>query len=339
MLSLPPAPTRPPRILVVDDDPAQRDAYSRLLSFEGYEIVTTDNPEEVIDSVHRDPPDLILLDVDLGDACGFEVCGDLRMMDEARLTPVIIVGDDADDEHAAVRGLLCGADDFVSTPVRMEELKARVRVQLRNRRDRELLQWARQQRATFRKAAMVDPLTGIPNRRAAEEVMDDALRQAEPFTVLLVDVDHFKRVNDTLGHAVGDEVLRKVAQTLDRQARKGDMVARFGGEEFLLLIRGASATLAPQIAERFRRSIESMDLGKVSLDRVTVSIGVSTFAGGNPVPDHHTLLRVADEALYEAKGAGRNRVVIRAVDAGSTERTSDAPKSAAGEDAGEEKVA
>ena len=309
--SLPPPSSGPPRILVVDDDDGRRTMYAKVLRFEGYEVACLDHGNGVLDYVREHRPDLIILDVMLPGRCGFEICGDLRMLDEARLTPVILVTAAETDESSVVRGLLCGADDYIVNPHLLGELKARVRVQLRNRRDRELLRWARQQRASFREAAFIDSLTGISNRRAGDDAIAAALDSGAPATLLLFDVDHFKRVNDGCGHAVGDKVLRTVAQTVDGLARKGDVVARFGGEEFMVLIKGASPTIARRVGERFRRGVAAIAFEPtLEVGRITVSIGIATWGGGRLPPSREGFVQKADEALYRAKNAGRNRVAV-----------------------------
>ncbi len=312
-LSLPPPPDRARRLLLVDDDDARRETLERLLRDEGYDVEVLASGDDVVEVVRASAPDLILLDVMLPGVSGLELCGDLRMIDEARLTPIILITASCLDEEDAVRGLLSGADDYVSTPTRTRELAARVRVQLRNRRDRELLRWATLERASFREAATRDALTGIGNRRVAERGLEEALSQASPFVVLVVDVDHFKSVNDRLGHSAGDAVLRRVADALARQARAGDTVARFGGEEFLVLATHAGAEHAFAIAERYRAAVEQLVLRpEIDLHGVTVSIGVATCAGRDAVTTPDALVAAADAALYAAKRGGRNRVVVAA---------------------------
>lgn len=307
--------------------------YADVLRFEGYDVSALDDAEALLEEVHQRRPDLILLDALLPDACGFELCGDLRMMDDARLTPIILVGGREGDEHKAVRALLCGADDYLASGERIQELKARVRVQLRNRRDRELLQWAREQRATFRTAALVDPLTAIANRRAAERALSEALGRKDPLVVLLGDIDHFKSVNDTYGHQAGDEVLKRVAACFDKLVRRDDLVARFGGEEFVVLLRGARADQAPAIADRFRKSVACLDLTGTTVPGVTVSFGAAAWDGSFPAPTREAIVEVADVALYEAKNAGRNRVVVRQISGPKAEPTTSS------EEREEEKVA
>jgi diguanylate cyclase (GGDEF)-like protein len=318
--SSPPA-DRPRRILIVDDDACRRELFARVLSHEGYEIDQLPDGTGLVTQVRERPPDLVLLDVMLPDVSGFELCGDLRMMDDTRLTPIILISSAFPDEESAVRGLLSGADDYVVTPSRLDELRARIRVQLRNRRDREMLQWAKAQRATLRTVAMSDALTGLANRRAADEYLDPALRSGERLLVLLIDVDHFKRINDTYGHVTGDHVLAQVARAIDSCTRKGDLAARYGGEEFLVIIRGAALDVAARIGDRYRKAMHAIALppapglpdagaGGRSNGAVTVSVGIAGTPGHVPA-DRRTLLAAADRALYEAKLSGRDRVVVR----------------------------
>ncbi|MFW6049935.1 MAG: diguanylate cyclase domain-containing protein [Myxococcota bacterium] len=313
--TLPPPPDRASRVLIVDGSNDRRERNALILRGEGFEVDVCDSGEGLHERVQAAPPDLLLLSVPLPGADWVDLCGDLRTIDQARLVPIILLASDETDEETVVRGLSCGADDFITAPDRIDELKARVLVQLRHRRDRELLQWASAQRARFRTEALVDPLTGIGNRRAAEEGLARALEARVPLLLMLIDVDHFKRVNDTHGHAVGDVVLKGLAACLDQLARRGDVVARFGGEEFLLLLRGASPNMGHRIAQRFRRTIAELTHPEApEVDRVTVSIGVATWSGRNDPPPAEDLLQSADEALYAAKRAGRDRVVVAHLD-------------------------
>jgi two-component system cell cycle response regulator len=318
--SLPPMPNDPPRILCVDGDDARRARTVGVLLGEGYVVDGMRGSDAVAAYTRVAAPDLILLDAGADDE-GFERCGELRMLDEGRLVPIILLAHDPCSEERVVRGLLAGADDFFTQPARVDELKARVRVQLRNRRDRCLLAWARQQRASFRRAALVDPLTQIYNRRAADDALEESLRAGGAVMVLLLDIDHFKAVNDSWGHGVGDQVLRNVAQVLQRVTRQGDVIARFGGEEFVVIARGAAADCAERVAERFRRSVAEarLDVGSGPAG-VTVSVGVCAWDGLGRRPAASALLALADEALYEAKRAGRDRVCARAMPAVSPSR-------------------
>ena len=310
--SSPPA-DRPRRILIVDDDTARRELFAKVLGHEGYEVDQLPDGSELVARVRERPPDLVLLDVMLPDVSGFELCGDLRMLDDTHLTPIILISSSFQDEESAVRGLLSGADDYVVTPSRLDELRARIRVQLRNRRDREMLAWVKAQRATLHTAAMSDALTGLANRRAADEFLDPALRNGERLLALLIDVDHFKRINDTFGHVTGDHVLAQVARAIRSCTRAGDLAARYGGEEFLVLVRGAGLDVAPRIGDRYRRAIHAIELpggGATGKITVTVSVGVAGTPGHSRA-SRTALLAAADQALYEAKLGGRDRVVVR----------------------------
>jgi two-component system, cell cycle response regulator len=308
--SAPPA-DRPRRILIVDDDGGRRKLFAKVLSHEGYEIDTLPDGTGLVAQVRERPPDLVLLDVMLPDVSGFEICGDLRMMEDTRLTPIIMITSAYQDEESVVRGLLSGADDYMVTPSRLDELRARVRVQLRNRRDRELLQWARAQRASLKTAAMSDALTGLANRRAADHALDRVVGSGERSLVVLIDIDHFKRINDTHGHAAGDRVLADVARAIKSCTRSGDLAARYGGEEFLVIVPGAALDVAENIGERYRRAVRRIELSYPSseLQPLTVSVGIAGCPDGAPT-HRSALLRAADEALYEAKQSGRDRVVV-----------------------------
>ena len=313
--SIPPPSDVPRRILVVDDDASRRMLFEKLLMIEGYGVDVAADADAAIDRINEVPPDLILLDVHLEGMSGIELCGELRLIDELRLTPIVLVSAVYQSEEWAVRGLLAGADDFVQMPERLEELKARIRVQLRNRRDREMLEWLEMQRSKLRMAALRDPLTGLTNRRGGDKALRDSLASGEPVILLLLDIDHFKLVNDTHGHAAGDIVLRQVATTLERRSRRGDVVVRHGGEEFFVLITGADPTLAATIGERYRAAVEGLVLSEGSgVKGVTVSIGVAVWRVGDDVaPSPERMLAVADAGLYEAKRNGRNQVVTTEV--------------------------
>ncbi len=315
--SAPPA-DRPRRILIVDDDDARRELFARVMIHEGYDVDTLAHGLNLMAQVRERPPDLILLDIMLPEISGFELCGDLRMMEETRLTPIILITSAFPDEESVVRGLLSGADDYVVTPSRLDEIRARVRVQLRNRRDREVLQWAKAQRSSLKTAALSDALTGLANRRAADEILDRTLANGERVLAVLLDIDHFKKVNDTFGHATGDLVITQVARAITSCTRSGDTAARYGGEEFLVIIRGASLDAASRIGERYRRAVEQIEPPAGSGDpsaldrlamRVTVSVGVAA-ASGEKLASPRALLAAADDALYKAKALGRNRVVV-----------------------------
>jgi diguanylate cyclase (GGDEF)-like protein/putative nucleotidyltransferase with HDIG domain len=205
---------------------------------------------------------------------------------------------------------LAGADDFLTLDGRPLELRARIRVQLRNRRDREILVRVQVERDALRREARLDPLTGVLNRRSFESTLFSQLALREPFALMFLDVDHFKSVNDKFGHDVGDVVLQAVADRMRRSVRDGDTCARFGGEEFVILARTVTSDLAIQVADRHRRAIEALLFPQLLGRQVTVSIGVAVFDPAQPDPSPEALVARADHAVYEAKRAGRNRVVL-----------------------------
>jgi diguanylate cyclase (GGDEF)-like protein len=291
-----------------------------VLSHEGYKVDTMGDGKHLVAQVREDAPDLVLLDIMLPEISGLELCGDLRMLEEARAMPIILVTSAFLDEESVVRGLLAGADDYIVSPFRLAELRARIRVQLRNCRDRELLQLARAQGASLKSAAMTDALTGLANRRAADEVLDRALGNRERVLAVLIDIDHFKQINDTYGHAAGDVAIVGVADAIKGRTRRGDLAARYGGDEFLVIVQGAGLDVAGRIGERYLDAIRRIALpplpgaapatGVAAASRsLTVSIGIAGTASDTPV-DRASLLAAADRALYEAKRAGRNGVSV-----------------------------
>lgn len=297
------------RILIVDDDEGRRELFSRVLRAEGYVVETMADGSDLVARVRENPPDLVLLDVMLPNMSGFELCGDLRMLDDARLMPIILVTSAFPDEQSVVRGLLSGADDYIVTPSRLDELRARIRVQLRNRRDRELLQWARRQGASLRTVAFQDALTGLANRRAADRALDEALETRDRALAVCIDIDRFKGVNDAYGHAAGDRVLSAVGKAIASRTRSGDLAARYGGEEFLVVVPEASLDVAARIGERYCQAVRSLQQFEGGPPRVTVSVGIAG-AEGLGAAHRGRLLARADAALYVAKNSGRDRVVV-----------------------------
>lgn len=323
----PPLSERRQRVLVVHADDERRDALVRIVVQEGWESLDVADAEEVLRLAAEYDPDLILMDVNLPEISGYEVCGELRSNDLQGHTPVLLLADPPVSEQDVARGLLAGADDFITAPDRLLELRARMRVQLRNKRFRDALARVRSERDHLRRDASIDPLTGVLNRRTLERVIDEAFQKGERFALLFADVDHFKRVNDQHGHDAGDRVLKLVADWLKAGIRPGDHCGRYGGEEFVLVVAGAGRESARLVAERHRRAIECLDPGPGAPDRVTISIGVAVYDPRRP-SDAGALLQEADAALYEAKRAGRNCVVMATGSSPSSSRrfhTTDPP--------------
>ncbi len=304
----PPTGEARPRVLVILDDADTRKELHELLESEAYEVISVGDTDEVFRLAAEFEPDIIIVDVDLPSHSGFEICGELRASDLQHQTPIMLAGKTIDEDTIA-RSLFAGADDYI-VPTRKLEVRARIRVQLRNKRYRDALARVRSERDSLRRDLRVDALTGVLNRRSLEAAIHTHLSARERFAVLFGDIDHFKSINDRFGHDVGDTVLKAVAEMLKQGIRPGDAVGRYGGEEFVLVISGAGPESARLVAERHRKTIEGIDFSGVGPKQVTLSIGVAVFEPETTDEGLEDLLRRADLALYQAKAAGRNCVVM-----------------------------
>lgn len=299
------------RILVVED---RASSVRRLQQgLEGdHRIVVTGDPADAIRRAQSEDYDLLVVSLTLSISDGLRLCSQLKAIDRTRQTPVLLITD-PDDSVRLLRALDLGVNDYIIRPVDLNELRARVRTQLRRKFYAERL---RDMVSNAVELAITDPLTGLHNRRYLEShlrsLAERAVVDRKPMSLLLFDIDYFKGINDTYGHDVGDDVLREFAARLKRGVRGIDLVARFGGEEFTVVMPETDAAGAMVIAERLRRDVERTLFearGGATLP-VTVSIGVAEFQGvGDTV---EALTQRADRALYSAKRSGRNRVVAAA---------------------------
>jgi diguanylate cyclase (GGDEF)-like protein len=307
-----PTSSRPWRILVADDDASTRLLLRRALERAGYEVLEAVDGNQAWELLTRGaPPQLAILDWMMPQIEGLELCRRLRSLPGEAYVYLILLS--ARDRKAdLLAGLHAGADDYLAKPFDRHELEARLLVGQRIVAMQAELQQAKQQLWLL---ATHDSLTGVWNRRGILEILQRELvrnvrRPEEPVSVLLIDVDHFKAINDTWGHAAGDRVLAEVAGQLADQVRTYDAVGRYGGEEFLVVLPGTDAYQAQAVGERLRRAVASGALlgGQI---RVGVSIGVacSSPLGGDTPAD---ILGRADDALYRAKRQGRNRVEVAA---------------------------
>lgn len=234
----------------------------------------------------------------------------MRSFDETRHVPILVMVDDGNTK-LLVRALEMGVNDYVVRPVDRMEFLARVKTQLKRKRYADKL-WENFHLSM--QMATTDAVTGLYNRHYLTSHMETQLQAAKrkdkPLSVMMMDIDHFKKVNDTHGHAVGDRVLREFAQRIARNIRGVDLASRYGGEEFVVMMPETPIDWAKMIAERLREEVASTGfavLGKGEMVDVTVSIGVAASADESTP---QTLLEAADDALYAAKDSGRNRVVL-----------------------------
>jgi two-component system, cell cycle response regulator len=291
------------RVLIVEDDEPVRAMLVQALQLEGHEVVSFHSADAALEAGMPVLPDLVLLDVMLPGMSGMELLAHLRDQPGLRDVPVLLVS--ALDGRAIVDGLRSGAQDFIRKPFDIEELLARVAGALAAKRARDGLD-ARV--GDLERLALTDKLTGVDNRRSAERHLTRLTAQAErtgrSLALLLIDIDRFKDVNDIHGHVAGDQVLTAVAQELTRSSRAADIVARWGGEEFVVLLPETGLEGAMVVAERLRAAIAGMGRPvAASTTGVTVSVGVA--AGTS---DPRKMLVDADAALYRAKRAGRNQI-------------------------------
>lgn len=293
----------PRRILAVDDSVVNLRLLEAVLGRAGYEVATTPRATETLNLALNWSPDLILLDVMMPEVSGLELLGLLKSHPQTHDLPVVMVtartrGDDVRE------ALDAGAFDYIKKPLDEIETLARIRSALRFH--------ASQSRLL--ELATHDSLTGLYNHKLLLELLSRELglaqRQRTSVSFCMVDLDHFKLLNDEFGHQAGDEVLRRVASVLEHEVRKTDPVGRYGGEEFGIVLVGCPASSARELCERLRSSIEQLPLFWNGQGlRVTASLGLAT-VGPEDDADPEALVKRADEALYRAKELGRNRLVL-----------------------------
>jgi two-component system, cell cycle response regulator len=299
------------RILIADDDALSLRLLERTLEREGYEVTAVQNGRRAAEHLCRqDGPRLALLDWVMPELDGPAVCREVRQKREQVYVHMVLLTS-KESKQDVIEGLESGADDYLIKPFDPAELKARLRTGLRILQLEDRLVEAREE---MRFKATYDSLTGLFNRGVIMDLLSRELsrtrREDGCTAILLGDVDHFKNVNDTLGHVPGDEVLKEIARRLLASVRLYDFVGRYGGEEFLIVLNKCNLPSALQRAEQIRQAIESAPVqtarGPVP---VTMSLGIlaSTEWGVLPVEE---LLREADVALYKAKAAGRNCVKL-----------------------------
>jgi two-component system cell cycle response regulator len=256
--------------------------------------------------------DLVMVSLSLTGADGLRLCSQVRSLERTRHLPIVVLVEPGDDARL-LRGLDMGVNDYLMRPIDRNEMQVRIRTQIRRKRHSDLLRTRLEQSV---EQAVTDPLTGLHNRRYMEghlkTLVDEAIATGRPLSLLVADIDHFKKINDTFGHAAGDNVLREVAARLRRNTRGIDLACRLGGEEFVIIMPDTDVRHARHVGERMRDCIASspfqIDNGRSV--QVTASVGVATLERPEDTPE--SVFRRADAALYAAKREGRNRVVADA---------------------------
>ena len=296
------------RVLVADDSLVIRSVLRRQLESYGHVVMEAVDGVEALRACRTDPPDIILLDVEMPNLDGHGALVQLRDDPLTADIPVVfLTGRSSTDD--VVEGLRLGAHDYLAKPFEPAELLARVSAALRVKRLQDEL---RVRNAELEALSRTDTLTALPNRRHLQERLVEAIawavRHDGHVAVLMIDVDHFKRINDRFGHDAGDAVLREIASRLAAACRTEDVAGRWGGEEFLVVAATTDAAGGAQLGERLRHGVAASGITVPGQDgplEVTVSIGVAS--GTSDVDD---LLRRADGALYESKAGGRDRVTV-----------------------------
>lgn len=304
------------RVLLVEDDPLQAEATKELLITAGYEVLWANDGVNAIKIVKGEKPDIILLDVILPGLDGYEVCRWLKLEDSTKGIPVIMltIKKDLSDK---ISGLQIGADDYLPKPYNALELNARIYASLRNKALQDELKMKNSQLEELlykvEYMAITDALTGLYNRRRFHDVLTKEFERSKryntPFSLTMLDIDHFKGINDGFGHLAGDLVLKQVAKVIQKSIRDIDTASRYGGEEFMLILPNTDAKGSIHVAERIRTAVESHSFESLNNGKITISIGIS----GMPdslLNNEDRLIRCTDIALYRAKEKGRNRVEV-----------------------------
>ncbi len=314
-----------PVILVVDDDQFTRQLLRRVMEKEGYQVIEAANGEQGLEAYKRLKPHLVLLDALMPVMDGFTCCTQLQMLgnekslehetfvdasfQDAARTPVLMITG-LEDQESVDRAFAVGATDYLTKPIHLAVLRQRVRRIIQQSQLYQKLEIANRE---LQRLASLDGLTGVANRRRFDEYLDAEWRRLAreklPLSLILCDIDFFKKYNDTYGHQAGDACLRRVADALRFCARRSvDLVARYGGEEFAVILPNTTDVGASLVAEEIRTVVNALEIAHTQSavsEHVTLSLGVACM---QPTPHSppSILIAASDAALYKAKAAGRN---------------------------------
>ncbi|HIJ58118.1 MAG TPA: diguanylate cyclase [Deltaproteobacteria bacterium] len=305
-------------ILIAEDDPVSRMLLEKTLVKAGYEVATVTNGREALESFSEKFFPIVLTDWMMPEMDGLQLCRAIRKnISTGYVFIFILTARDSIDNMVA--GLEAGADDYLTKPINRPELMARLKTATRVLELEKSLKDANEEITIL---AITDTLTGCYNRTFMDEHLPKeikrAIRYKHPISLIMLDIDHFKQVNDTYGHQAGDEVLKELVRSINRSIRYDvDWVARYGGEEFLVVFPETDFERAELLAERLRRDISQNTIRfKEKEIRITASFGVTGFTSSDTLKkvSYEAMISLADKSLYQAKEEGRNRVVGRAIE-------------------------
>ncbi len=298
-------------ILIIDTDIRHATSLKRDIE-DRHKVDILEDPSQAVVYMAEKNYELILLSMSLSGHDPLRVCSQIRTLEQGRNVPIILVAEEPNRDQV-VRGLELGVNDFIMRPVEQHELVARVRTQIRRFRYTAEL---RDSVSSTMKLAVIDELTGLYNRRYFDchlaLMFSKAIQQGREMAVMMLDIDHFKMVNDNYGHEAGDDVLVEFAARIQKNIRGVDLPCRYGGEEFVVLMPDTSQNDASNIGERVRLAVESAPFITSSGLSINITVSAGLALNVNGVNDAKMLLKRADTALYQAKKAGRNRVVYNA---------------------------
>jgi diguanylate cyclase (GGDEF)-like protein len=297
-------------ILIIDDSKKVRQEIVDILKSAGLFSFFFEAADgiEGFKMVLEKTPDIILCDIEMPGMDGFTFLRMRNTRNELQSIPVIMVTG-REESASKIQGLELGASDYVTKPFDPGEFLARIKVQLKIKTLQDQLKKSNEM---LLELSRTDPLTGLHNRRQMMEILEKEMerskRTGDPLSLILIDVDNFKKINDIYGHQRGDQVLKNLGRIFRKHLRQYDSVARFGGEEFSLIMPSTDCAEAFGIADRVRQEVAQMVDAEVEALKVTISLGVAVYFPGQ-VQSSDDLIRKADFALYRAKQAGRNRVL------------------------------
>jgi len=300
------------RVLLVEDRETSAERIVEYLS-RHHAVETEDRPEQALFRIADGGFDVVVISLDLDGFDALRLCSQMRSLERTRTVPIVLLTH-PEAKGRVMRGLDIGVNDYIQRPVDRNELLARIRTQVKRKRYSDRLRDNVELSVTM---ALTDPLTGLHNRRYLEAHLEMLVSRTEirgqALSAMILDIDHFKAINDTYGHKVGDRVLTEFADRVRKSIRGIDLACRFGGEEFVVIMPETPESLAIRVGERIRRAIAEAPFRIDDLSgeiEITVSIGVAAYTPTDNTPDN--ILRRADQALYAAKREGRNRVVSQA---------------------------